>query len=284
MVTSHRRIFATIVLSVVAASTAACGSGDGAAKPGASTASTGAAATAVPPPTLGSTPSGPAAGKSAARWETVTTLSGSGPTRTARFDILPDAIQWRARYTCETGTLKVNTDPPPRRPAPMVDAACPGEGQGFSIVSGSVLLDIAATGPWKLIVDQQVETPLNEPPLPAMATGRVVREGTFYDVEKTSKGTARLFRLADGRHALRMEDFEVNQNTDLFVWLGSASTPKTSAAAAGSEYWVLGNLKSTLGNQNYEIPANIPIDRVQSIVIWCQPVAIAYGAAGLSPA
>ncbi len=45
----------------------------------------------------------------------------------------------------------------------------------------------------------------------------------------------------------------------------------------------LGNLKSTLGDQNYEVPADLPTDRIRSIVIWCEPVHVAYSGAALSP-
>lgn len=221
--------------------------------------------------------------KAAARWETVLTLEGNGNQTTAPFTILDGAIQWRARWSCTSGSLTVTSDPPPRRPAPLIEArTCPLEGEGFSIVTGQVRLDVAATGPWKMVVDQQVDVPLNEPPLPAMASGRVLGQGDFYDVEKNGKGTARLYQLADGTRALRFEDLEVNQNTDLFVWLNTAANPKTSSDAVAGDYWVLGNLKSTVGSQNYVIPADIPVDRVRSIVIWCQPVAIAYAAAALA--
>lgn len=221
--------------------------------------------------------------RAAARWETVVTLEGTGNTTTAPMQILSEAIQWRARWECSSGTLRVESDPPPRRPAALVDSgACPKSGEGFSIVTGQVKLNVTATGPWKMIVDQQVDVPLDEPPLPAMASARVVGQGDFYDVEKNGKGTARLYQLADGTRALRFEDLEVNQNTDLFVWLNTAPNPRTSKDAASADYWVLGNLKSTVGNQNYVIPANIPVDRVRSIVIWCQPVAIAYAAASLA--
>jgi hypothetical protein len=266
---SARLVVAVCCLALVAV---ACGDGD---KSSTGTTSSNETVPASP----GTTSSGP---KAAARWETVVTLSGTGSTTTAPFDILPNAIQWRARWTCESGTLKAETDPPPRRPATFIDARCPLEGEGFSIVTGPVKLAITATGPWKVIVDQQIDTPLNEPPLPAMATGRVLSSGNFYNVEKEGTGTARLYQLADGKRALRIEDLNVNQNTDLFVWLDSAVNPKTSKDAVSSEYWVLSNLKSTVGSQNYEIPANIPIDRVRSVVIWCQPVAIAYAAAALS--
>ena len=94
---SHLRALAAIALL---GSAAACGSGFHSRKPAA------VDTTVVPAPALGTTAPGEPA-KAAARWETVTTLSGSGSTRTEAFNVLPGAIQWRARYSCETGALKV---------------------------------------------------------------------------------------------------------------------------------------------------------------------------------
>ncbi|MEW6153473.1 MAG: DM13 domain-containing protein [Actinomycetota bacterium] len=271
---------ATVVVSLALVA-AACGSGDGDGGTAAGGQAVGPGEARAPQP-LDTTPAEQT--KSAPRWETIVTLSGTGPQVTAPIEVLPDAIQWRARWKCTTGTLAVDTDPPPRRPGPLVDSeACPGEGEGFSITTGTVRLNVVATGGWELIVDQQVETPLNEPPLPAMASARVLSQGEFYNVEKQGKGTARIYQLADGTRALRIEDLEVNQNTDLFVWLDTHPNPKTSADAVSGDYWVLGNLKSTLGSQNYMIPADVPLDQVGSIVIWCAPVAIAYAAAALTP-
>jgi len=81
---------------------------------------------------------------------------------------------------------------------------------------------------------------------------------------------------------MRFEDFDVSQNTDLFVWLSEAPAPKTSAEVVAAPHQVLGDLKSTIGTQNYVLPADLPPDRIRSIVIWCQPVAIAYAAASLA--
>ncbi|MGH9282697.1 MAG: DM13 domain-containing protein [Acidimicrobiales bacterium] len=214
--------------------------------------------------------------RSAPRWETVTTLEGSGPTRTDAFEILPDAIQWRARFECAAGTLKVTSVPPPRRGTPLIDSACPKKGEGFSIVSGSVRMNVEATGTWKLIVDQQVDLPLREPPLEEMASAPVLGQGDFFNVEMEGKGTARLYHLADGRNVLRFENFQVSNNTDLFVWLSEAPNPRTSADAVSANKVVLGNLRSTVGSQNYVLPADLAPEKVKSIVIWCAPVSVAY--------
>lgn len=269
---SRRAVLVALVLALVLAG---CGGGsdddDDARAP---------ATTAPAADTPTTAPSGP---RSAARWETVTTFNGTGTFQTPQFTILPNAIQWRVRYTCSTGMLRITSDPPPRRPTPVVDASCPKEETGYSIVTGAVRLSIEATGPWKAVIDQQVDTPLDEPLVPGMTPDRVVAQGSFYDVEVRGKGTAKLFRLADGRRILRFENFETAENTDLFVWLSEVAKPANSAQALNNPYVDIGNLKSTVGTQNYEIPASVPTDKIRSIVIWCEPVAIAYAAAALTP-
>jgi hypothetical protein len=220
--------------------------------------------------------------KSAARWETVSTFNGSGAFTTPEFTILPGAIQWRVRFTCTAGTLRITSNPPPRRPGPVVDATCPKEDAGYSIVTGPVRMQIEATGTWKAVVDQQVDTPLDEPLLPGMTPDRIVAQGSFYKLEVRGEGTAKLYRLPDGKRILRFENFETGENTDLFVWLSELAKPANSAEAIGSPHVEIANLKSTIGNQNYEIPANIPTEKIKSVVIWCQPVQIAYAAVALA--
>lgn len=267
----RRTLLALVVLALAFA-----GCGDDPADTGSSTPATTAAPAAGPTTTAG----GP---RSAARWETVTTFNGSGAFQTPEFTILPNAIQWRVRFTCTTGTLKINSNPPPRRPGPVVDATCPKEDTGYSIVTGPVRMQIEATGTWKAVVDQQVDTPLDEPLLAGMTPDRVIAQGSFYKVEVRGEGTAKLYRLPDGKRILRFENFQTGENTDLFVWLSELPKPANSAQAVGSPHVEISNLKSTIGSQNYEIPASIPTEKIKSIVIWCQPVQIAYAAVALAP-
>lgn len=227
---------------------------------------------------------------SAPRWETVNTFTGTGDLTTPTFDILKGSIQWRARWKCETGHLRVDSDPKrPRHPEPTVDSPCsvsadkPDKAVGYGIVDGKVKLMVQATSAWEITVDQQVDTPLLEPPLPGMDTGKVLGQGDFYDIEMKGKGTAKLYELPDGALALRFEDFEVSSNTDLFVWVSESPAPKTSKDAVDAPYEELGNLKSTVGSENYVLPAGLTRDKVKSIVIWCAPVRIAYTAAVLAP-
>ncbi|MGI8686743.1 MAG: DM13 domain-containing protein [Acidimicrobiales bacterium] len=270
------RLAPALLALVLTAAGVACGSGNG---PTASATTSTTAEDTTPTTARGQT--------SAPRWETVSTFNGTGNETTPTFDILPGAIQWRARWKCESGHLRVDSDPKKERhPEPTVDSPCTtpvDKAIGYGIVEGKVKLIVQATSPWEIVVDQQIDTPLLEPPLPGMDTGKVLGQGDFYDVEMKGKGKAKLFELPDGSLALRFEDFEVSSNTDLFVWLSESPAPRTSKDAVDAPYEELGNLKSTVGNENYLLPAGFPRDKLKSIVIWCAPVRIAYTAAILAP-
>ena len=238
--------------------------------------------TAAPSPPPEAVPADAPGPRASPRWEPVATFTGEAATQTPAFTIAADALQWRVRWRCETGTLQVTSTPPPRRGDPIVDGACPGSSEGFAIHTGKITLGVDAAGPWEAIVEQQVDTPLDEPPLPGMASASVLARGEFYEIENPGSGVATVFGLADGRRVLRLEDFETVATVDLFVWLSEAVDPRTSEDTVNAEYVDLGPIKSTLGNQNYEIPADVATGDIRSIVIWCEPVRIAYTAAALT--
>jgi len=109
----------------------------------------------------------------------------------------------------------------------------------------------------------------------------VVASGSFYPVERRGRGKAVLHELPNDRLALRLEGFGTSNNTDLFVWLSEAERPRTTKQALRSEHTEFALLKSTIGDQNYLLPKNADADSIGSIVIWCQPIRIAYTAATL---
>ena len=236
------------------------------------------------PSTLGTAPpiistNDPA--KAAPRWEQLRVVTGNAPMEVGPVTVTPGAIQWRVKWSCEGGNMVINATPAPTRAGPLVSTACPAQGEGFSRTTGNVLLSISASGPWKATVEQQVDTPLDEPPLPEMATGQVVAKGDFYNVEKTGKGTVTLYRLADGRMALRIEPgFEVINDPDLVVWLSPLERPRTSREMADAEHVEISALKSTKGSQNYILP-DLPFTP-RSVGLYCVPVPAIYIAAALS--
>jgi hypothetical protein len=220
--------------------------------------------------------------EAAPRWERVVTLRGTGEaTETVTID--PGVIQWRVRWSCTEGRLQVTQPPASDESRPLVSEACPGEGRAEAIDAGERQLAVRSEGPWEVVVEQQVTEPLAEPPLPQMEAqdAEVVARGDFYEVDKRGSGRAILHELPSGRLALRLEGFSTFNNTDLFVWTSERRRPRTTQQALRSDHTEIALLKSTIGDQNYLLPEDTDADDIRSIVIWCEPVRIAYTAAAL---
>jgi hypothetical protein len=225
------------------------------------------------PAVTASTPS-----KVAPRWERVTSFTGTADERTTGFDIAADALQWRVTASCSGSSLAVSME---GDPVPLAEPTCPGQVFGFSIRTGPAVLDVVAAGEWEVVVDQQLDTPVAEPVLAGMDEGARLADGTFYGVDQAGSGTATLYRLPDGGRALRLDPFQVTNNSDLFVWLSEADAPKTSKEALESPHVQIARLTATAGAQNYLIPADVATGDIRSVVIWCEPVRTAYAAASL---
>ncbi len=235
---------------------------------------TGCSSASEEPSVAASTPS-----KVAPRWEQVASFAGTSDQRTADFDIAADALQWRVTASCSGSALKVTLE---GESEPLALPACPGKVFGFSIRTGPAVLDVVTVGAWEVVVDQQLDTPVAEPVLAEMDEGSRLAEGTFYGVDQAGSGAATLYRLPDGRRALRLDPFQVTNNSDLFVWLSEAGAPKTSKEALESPHVQIARLTATAGAQNYLIPADVATANVRSVVIWCEPVRTAYAAASLN--
>ncbi|MDQ3631605.1 MAG: DM13 domain-containing protein [Actinomycetota bacterium] len=220
--------------------------------------------------------------EAAPRWERVTTLRGSGDsTETIRIE--SGAVQWRVRWRCSKGSFKVSQEPAPDEGNPIGVGRCPGEGDAEAIDTGEIELSVQTEGRWRAVIEQQVTDPVAEPPLPAMKAedAEVLAKGRFYDIERRGDGTAVLHELPNGRLALRLEGFSTSNNTDLFVWLSEAARPRTTKQALRSQHTEFALLKATIGDQNYLLPKDADPEEIRSIVIWCEPIRIAYTAASL---
>jgi hypothetical protein len=199
------------------------------------------------------------------------------------FDIGTGAVQWRAKWTCQSGRLVVTA---PGRSRPVVDAACPGTGTGYGTTTGSVSLDVRTDGPWQMQVDQQVDVPLEEPPLPAMtAPGAApIATGTFYRIDQPGSGSVTIHRLADGTYALRLDDFFVTANSELELKLSSLAEPKSSDQFVAAPSALVAPLEVTTGSLNFTLPAGVDPTQYKSVVVWCRLINSAYSAATLKPA
>lgn len=107
--------------------------------------------------------------------------------------------------------------------------------------------------------------------------------GSFITIDPVhgAEGTATIYDLPEGNRILRFEDFKSTNGPELHVIL-SKEIPTGTFAGIGEDSIDLGLLKGNIGNQNYDIPANVNLDGYKSIVIYCVPFSVVFSSADIS--
>ncbi len=111
----------------------------------------------------------------------------------------------------------------------------------------------------------------------------VLAQGSFIDIDPIhgAVGSATIYELPDGSRVLRFEDFRSKNGPDLHVYL-STEAPTSTFAGLGDNEVHLGALKGNVGNQNYEIPAEVDLSQYRSVVIYCVPFHVIFSTAEFS--
>ena len=132
-------------------------------------------------------------------------------------------------------------------------------------------------------MDEMLEEAANAGPPPqpvAVATGNFRDADSFH----RGNGTATIYQTPDGGHILRFEDFTVTNGPDLRVLLAQPNDPQSRDELQAGGYTHLAKLKGNIGNQNYEIPADIDLSEQNSIIIYCMPFHVIFSVAPLEKA
>ncbi len=137
---------------------------------------------------------------------------------------------------------------------------------------------IAQTGADVVVPRDQQEMP---PEMPAEPIVQLA--GSFINIDPVhgAVGTATIYDLPDDDRVLRFEDFRSKNGPDLHVYL-STEIPASTFASLGDNEVHLGALKGNVGNQNYEIPAEVDLSLYKSVVIYCRPFHVVFSSAALS--
>lgn len=105
------------------------------------------------------------------------------------------------------------------------------------------------------------------------ATATLIKMGTLEGVGHTVSGTAGIYE-SDGKKYVVLNPYSSQNGPDLKVYL--------SKDVNASSYISLGNLKSTSGNQSYEVPGMPNIAEYTHIHIWCEQFSVVFGRAALN--
>jgi hypothetical protein len=151
----------------------------------------------------------------------------------------------------------------------------------YALVILATLFAWAAFRPERLFVNAKV----NES-LPTMNSGNtsggVLESGKFHSVAHESSGEANIYELADGKRILRFTNFTTSNGPDIHVYLVAANDATDSDTVKKSGFREIGSLKGNIGDQNYELPADIDLAKYRAVTIWCQRFGVNFGTAPLS--
>ena len=131
-----------------------------------------------------------------------------------------------------------------------------------------------AAPPPTTTADRAPEAPLAEAPMtgPEVVAGGAFAGTSRYDVA----GRAVVYRLDDGSHVVRLEGLDADNGPDLRVYLVRRTGGDLADGAVD-----LGGLKSTRGDQNYEVPASADAAAFAGVTVWCRAFSVAFGTAPL---
>ena len=115
------------------------------------------------------------------------------------------------------------------------------------------------------------------------AESGLLLNGQFRSIAHETVGTAAVHELG-GRRILRLTGFSTSNGPDVRVFLVAANDAPDNETVTKAGFVELGKLKGTQGDQNYDIPAGVDLDKYRAVTIWCHRFSVNFGTAPLTPA
>jgi hypothetical protein len=102
--------------------------------------------------------------------------------------------------------------------------------------------------------------------------------GQFQSIAHPGNGKAAVVELPGGELVLTLTRFATDNGPDLRLYL---STGNPAGGGELGDYVDLGKLKGNKGNQQYELPDDVALDRHRTVVVWCRAFSVAFTSAAL---
>jgi uncharacterized membrane protein len=109
----------------------------------------------------------------------------------------------------------------------------------------------------------------------------VLEQGMFHGIAHETNGTAAVYRLPDSKQVLRFTNFATSNGPDVHVYLVAADDAKDSATVKSAGFLDLGTIKGNQGDQNYDLPTNVDLNKYRSVSIWCARFGVNFASAPL---
>lgn len=117
----------------------------------------------------------------------------------------------------------------------------------------------------------------------AAAAGPVtLASGPFHGVAHKTQGTATIYQSPDGKRTLRFTDFETSNGPDVQVYVVAAADAGDNETVTKAGFVHVGALKGNIGDQNYELPADLDLAKYRAVTIWCRRFGVNFATAPLS--
>jgi hypothetical protein len=115
--------------------------------------------------------------------------------------------------------------------------------------------------------------------MPVSAEPKALASGSFHGVAHETKGVASLFALPNGQRVVRFTGFETSNGPDVRVLLIAASDATDNDTVKNAQPIDLGTLKGNIGDQNYDVPPGVDLNKYKAVCIWCNRFGVNFGVA-----
>lgn len=134
--------------------------------------------------------------------------------------------------------------------------------------------------PEKLWINKRVDEPA---PFASTTAPQPIYTGLLQGKTHQTSGRASIYETADRGKYLRLTDFTTSNGPDIHVLLSQSDDENlTKDIVTGNLKGVeLGQLKANQGDQNYDIPTSIDLQKYNAVVIYCERFHAVFGVAEL---
>jgi hypothetical protein len=147
----------------------------------------------------------------------------------------------------------------------------------------AVLLVVAgawyAFRPERLFINRTVNEQF--PTASAATQPAKLASGNFHGVAHETKGVATVYQLPDGRKTIRLTEFQTSNGPDVQVYLVAAADASDNATVTNAGFIALGAMKGNVGDQNYDLPADVDLNKYRAVTIWCRRFGVNFATAPL---
>lgn len=134
--------------------------------------------------------------------------------------------------------------------------------------------------PEKLWINQKVNEPA---PFASRTDPQPLYTGRLEGKAHQTSGRATIYRTSDGRQYLRLTDFMTSNGPDVHVVLAQTDDANLAKEIVTDQIdsVELGQLKGNQGDQNYDLPASVDLQKYNAAVIYCERFHAIFGVARL---